>query len=118
MIAGSFIGMFWRNISENKNTTLIQGLSLAVIVLGIDMALESNNILIVVVSLALGAMLGERWQIEEKMNRFGIWLETKTGATEGGVAKAFVTATLVYVVGAVGIVGRSEESRVGTWLNK
>lgn len=105
IMAGSFIGLFWRNISENMKTTLIQGLSIAVIVLGIDMALESDNILIVVVSLALGAMLGEKWQIEEKMNRFGIWLETKTGATDGGIAKAFVTATLVYVVGAVGIVG-------------
>ncbi|WP_434122025.1 DUF554 domain-containing protein [Salinicoccus roseus] len=69
------------------------------------MALESNRIIIVVVSIALGAMLGERWRIEERMNRFGIWLETKTGAKEGGVAAAFVTATLVYVVGAVGIVG-------------
>ena len=105
IMAGSFIGLFWRNISENMKTTLIQGLSIAVIVLGIDMALESDNILIVVVSLALGAMLGEKWQIEEKMNRFGIWLETKTGAADGGIAKAFVTATLVYVVGAVGIVG-------------
>ena len=105
IMTGSFIGLFWRNISENMKTTLIQGLSIAVIVLGIDMALESDNILIVVVSLALGAMLGEKWQIEEKMNRFGIWLETKTGATDGGIAKAFVTATLVYVVGAVGIVG-------------
>ena len=105
IMAGSFIRLFWRNISENMKTTLIQGLSIAVIVLGIDMALESDNILIVVVSLALGAMLGEKWQIEEKMNRFGIWLETKTGAADGGIAKAFVTATLVYVVGAVGIVG-------------
>src|SRR5699024_11675054 len=42
---------------------------------------------------------------ESKMNSFGIWLETKTGATDGGIAKAFVTAALVYVVGAVGIVG-------------
>jgi uncharacterized membrane protein YqgA involved in biofilm formation len=105
IIAGSFIGLFWRNINEDMKTTIIQGLSITVIVLGIDMALESNRIIIVVISIALGAMLGERWRIEERMNRFGIWLETKTGAKEGGVAAAFVTATPVYVVGAVGIVG-------------
>ncbi|MCC4723295.1 DUF554 domain-containing protein [Salinicoccus sp. RF5] len=105
IIAGSFIGLFWRNINEDMKTTIIQGLSITVLVLGIDMALESNRIIIVVVSIALGAMLGERWRIEERMNRFGIWLETKTGAKEDGVAAAFVTATLVYVVGAVGIVG-------------
>lgn len=97
IIAGSSIGLFWCNINEDMKTTIIQGLSITVIVLGIDMALESNRIIIVVVSIALGAMLGERWRIEERMNRFGIWLETKTGAKEGGVAAAFVTATLVYV---------------------
>ncbi len=105
IITGSFIGLFWRNINENMKTTIIQGLSITVIVLGIDMAMESKRLIIVVISIAFGAMLGEKWQIEEKMNHFGVWLETKTGAKEGGVAAAFVTATLVYVVGAVGIVG-------------
>ena len=105
IIAGSFIGLFWRNISEKMKTTILQGLSITVIVLGMDMALQSGQIIIVVASIALGGMLGERWDIEGRMNRFGIWLETKTGAKDSGVAAAFVTATLVYVVGAVGIVG-------------
>ncbi|WP_338054655.1 DUF554 domain-containing protein [Salinicoccus halodurans] len=103
--AGSFIGLFWRNISEKMKTTILQGLSITVIVLGIDMALETKQIIIIVASIAFGGMLGEKWDIEGKMNHFGIWLETKTGAKEGGVSAAFVTATLVYVVGAVGIVG-------------
>ena len=38
------------------------------------------------------------------MNHFGIWLETKTGARRWSAA-AFVTATLVYVVGAVSVIG-------------
>lgn len=106
IIAGSIIGLFWRNINENMKSTILQALSITVLVIGIDMALESENILIVVVaSLALGAMLGEKWNIEDKMNHFGIWLETKIGAKEGGAAAAFVTATLVYVVGAVSIIG-------------
>lgn len=105
IIAGSFMGLFWRDISEDMKTTILQGLSIAIIVLGIDMALESGQIIIIVASIAIGAMLGERWDIEGKMNRFGIWLETKTGAKEGGISAAFVIATLVYVVGAVGIVG-------------
>lgn len=105
IIAGSFIGFFWRNINEKMKTTILQGLSITVLILGIDMALESDQIIIVVASIALGAMVGERWDIEGKMNHFGLWLETKTGASEGGVSAAFVTATLVFVVGAVGIVG-------------
>lgn len=106
IIVGSFIGLFWKNINESMKTTIMQALSITILIIGVDMALESNNILIVVVaSLALGSMLGEKWNIEEKMNYFGVWLETKTGATEGGAAAAFVTATLVYVVGAVSIIG-------------
>ena len=102
---GSFTGLFWRNISEQMKTTVLQGIAVTVIVLGISMALETDRIIIVIASIALGAMLGERWRLEDRMNRFGIWLETKTGAREGGVAQAFVTATLIFVVGAVGIVG-------------
>lgn len=105
IIAGSVIGLFWRNINESMKTTIVQGLSITVLVLGMDMALETNQIIIIVTSIALGGMLGEKWRIEDRMNYFGIWLETKTGAREGGIASAFVTATLVYVVGAVGIVG-------------
>lgn len=105
IIAGSFIGLFWRNINEKMKTTILQGLSITVLILGINMALESNQIIIVVASIAIGAMVGEKWDIEGKMNHFGFWLETKTGASEGGISAAFVTATLVYVVGAVGIVG-------------
>ena len=105
IIAGSFIGFFWRNINENMKTTILQGLSITVLILGIDMALQSNRIIIVVASIAIGAMVGEKLDLEGKMNYFGFWLETKTGASEGGISAAFVTATLVFVVGAVGIVG-------------
>lgn len=105
IVAGSFIGLFWRNISEQMKTTILQGISITVIVLGMSMALETDRIIIVIASIALGAMLGEKWRIEDRMNRFGIWLETKTGAKEGGVSQGFVTATIIFVVGAVGVVG-------------
>ena len=57
IILGSFIGLFWRNINENMKSTILQALSITVLVIGIDMALEANSILIIVVaSLALGSM--------------------------------------------------------------
>ena len=66
IILGSIIGLFWRNINENMKSTILQALSITVLVIGIDMALEANSILIVVVaSLALGSMLGEKWDIED-----------------------------------------------------
>lgn len=106
IIIGSLIGTQLRNIPERVKVTVMQAIALAVIVIGIGMGLKSENLLIVIGSLAIGALLGERWDLEEKLNRLGKWLEKKTGAKEdGSFAKGFVTATLVYLVGAMAILG-------------
>ncbi|MBO9129774.1 DUF554 domain-containing protein [Bacillus sp. 165] len=106
IVVGSLLGLVFRNISENMKTTVLQGIGLAVIVLGIGMGLKSEQFLVVIISIAVGSALGEFLDIEDKLNRLGIWLERRVGAKEkGNVAKGFVTATLVYVVGAMAIVG-------------
>ncbi|MFN7251980.1 MAG: DUF554 domain-containing protein [Anaerobacillus sp.] len=106
IIIGSLIGTKLRNIPEKVKVTVMQAIALAVIIIGVGMGLKSENFLIVIGSLAIGAVLGERWDLEDKLNRLGKWLELKTGAKEqGSFAKGFVTATLIYVVGAMAIVG-------------
>ncbi|OIJ17005.1 hypothetical protein BKP37_00120 [Anaerobacillus alkalilacustris] len=106
IIIGSLIGTQLRNIPERVKVTVMQAIALAVIIIGVGMGLKSENFLIVIGSLAIGAILGERWDLEDKLNRLGKWLEMKTGAKEeGSFAKGFVTATLIYVVGAMAIVG-------------
>ncbi|WNF37156.1 DUF554 domain-containing protein [Bacillaceae bacterium IKA-2] len=106
IIIGSLIGTQLRNIPERVKVTVMQAIALAVIVIGIGMGLKSENILVVIGSLAIGALLGERWDLEGKLNFLGKWLEKKTGAKEeGSFAKGFVTATLIYVVGAMAILG-------------
>lgn len=106
IIIGSLIGIKLRNIPERVKVTVMQAIALAVIVIGIGMGLKSENLLIVIGSLAIGAVLGEKWDLEDKLNRLGSWLEKKTGAKEeGSFAKGFVTATLIYVVGAMAIIG-------------
>ncbi|OIJ21910.1 hypothetical protein BKP45_04280 [Anaerobacillus alkalidiazotrophicus] len=106
IIVGSLIGTQLRNIPERVKVTVMQAIALAVIIIGVGMGLKSENFLIVIGSLSIGAILGERWDLEDKLNRLGKWLEMKTGAKEeGSFAKGFVTATLIYVVGAMAIVG-------------
>ncbi|PSL45930.1 hypothetical protein B0H94_106188 [Salsuginibacillus halophilus] len=107
IIAGALLGLCFRKIPERYKTTVMQALALCVIVLGADMALESQHFILVISSLVLGGWIGERLQLEERLNQAGAWLEKKTGAREGepSVANAFVTATLVYVVGAMAVVG-------------
>jgi uncharacterized protein len=106
IILGSLLGTQLRKVPERVKVTVMQAIGLAVIIIGVGMGLKSENFLIVIGSLAVGAVLGEKWDLEDKLNRLGRWLEVKTGAKEeGSFAKGFVTATLIYVVGAMAIVG-------------
>lgn len=82
------------------------GIGLAVALLGIQMGMKSEQFLIVIFSLVFGGILGEWWNWEEKLNRIGRWLEKKVGGSgESGIAKGFVSATLLFVIGAMAIVG-------------
>jgi uncharacterized membrane protein YqgA involved in biofilm formation len=106
IIIGSLFGLVLRNISERMKATVMQGIGLAVLILGVGMGLKSEQFLIVISSIAIGSAIGEWWNLEEKLNKLGIWIEKRVGAKEkGSIARGFVTATLVYVVGAMAIVG-------------
>lgn len=107
IIIGSLLGLVFHNIPERYKTTIMQALALAVMLLGIQMGLQSEQFLIVIGSLVIGGWIGERIQLEDVLNRVGKWIEKRSGArgNEGAVAKAFVTATLVYVVGAMAVLG-------------
>ncbi|MCP8966982.1 DUF554 domain-containing protein [Ectobacillus ponti] len=106
IIAGSLLGLIFRNVSDKTKDTVLQGIGLSVIILGVGMGLKSQEFLIVIGSLAVGSALGEWWNLEEKLNELGAWIERRVGAKEkGGIARGFVTATLVYVIGAMAIIG-------------
>ncbi|UOY93896.1 DUF554 domain-containing protein [Ectobacillus sp. JY-23] len=106
IIIGSLFGLVLRNISERMKATVMQGIGLAVLILGVGMGLKSEQFLIVISSIAIGSAIGEWWNLEEKLNSLGLWIEKRVGAKEkGNIARGFVTATLVYVVGAMAIVG-------------
>ena len=57
-------------------------------------------------SLVIGAVLGELMQLDEKLNQLGRWLEKKVGCNgNGSISEGFVTATLIFVIGAMAIIG-------------
>jgi uncharacterized protein len=106
IILGTMLGKVLTKIPEDVKHLVMQAISLSVIVIGIQMSFSSQQFLIVIGSLVLGAILGEYWRLDGKLNDAGNWLEKKVGAKESGsVAKGFVTATLIFVVGALAIVG-------------
>ncbi|WP_174734655.1 DUF554 domain-containing protein [Mesobacillus harenae] len=106
IVIGTLLGKMLHRIPEKMKTTVMHGIGLAVIVLGLQMGFKSANFLIVILSLVIGAAIGEFFALEDKLNSVGKWLETKIGSTgEGSISQGFVTATLIFVIGAMAIIG-------------
>lgn len=106
IILGTFIGSFLTKIPEKVKQTVMNGIGLSVSLLGVQMGLKSEQFLIVIISLVLGGVIGEYIDLDEKLNKLGYWIERKIGArAKGSVAKGFVTATLIFVIGAMAVIG-------------
>lgn len=107
IILGAVIGRFLHNIPERMKETVMYGIGLAVSVIGIQMTFESTQILIVIISIVLGAVIGEWIDLDKKVNKLGKWIESKmpTQKEGPGVAQGFITATLIFVVGSMAIIG-------------
>jgi uncharacterized membrane protein YqgA involved in biofilm formation len=111
IIVGALLGkILGRGLPENIKNTVLQGLGLGVLLVGATMALETNEIMVVLVSLMLGAVIGEAVGIEKILEAGGNALERKVSANggKGDIAKGFVTGTLIYCVGAMAIMGALE----------
>ena len=114
ILAGAGLGLILRlGISESCKRTILQAMGLAVLFIGIRMSLASQNSIIIVLSLAVGAVLGEMARLEERLDAFGIWLTKLVGDRFGDIGKGFVTASLVYCIGAMAIVGSLQEGLTG-----
>jgi uncharacterized protein len=106
IILGTFLGKLLHRIPEGMKTTVMYGISLSVIVLGLQMGFKSENFLIVIISLVMGALIGEYLRLDDRLNNLGHWLEKKIGSNgEGSISQGFVTATLIFVIGAMAIIG-------------
>lgn len=106
IIAGALLGRLLSGIPESIRKTVMQGIGLAIVLLGIKMSLETQNFLLVILSIVIGSILGELIGIESGLNKLGQWLESKMGGrSQGSIATGFVTTTLVYCIGAMAVLG-------------
>ncbi|OES46298.1 DUF554 domain-containing protein [Domibacillus iocasae] len=106
VVIGALLGTLLARIPEGIKGTVMHAIGLAVIVLGLQMGLKSENFLLVIISLVSGALTGELIKIDDRLNHLGNWLESKIGsAGSGRVSQGFVTATLIFVIGAMGVIG-------------
>lgn len=133
ILAGSAVGLFLRfilrrssrrNESENGigdrlQKIVMQGLALCTMYIGISGSLKGQNTLLAILSLVIGAVIGEILDLDGAMNRAGNWVQKKvTHPGEEGaastVAEGFVTASLLFGVGAMSIVGSLNSGRWAT----
>ena len=114
VVGGSLLGLLIKQgIPERYQKTVMQGLGLTTLIIGLQMSFKTQNILIVIFSLVLGALMGEAICIDRRLERFGDWITTKLGSRYGNVGEGFITASLIYCVGAMAIVGSIQDGLTG-----
>lgn len=116
IVVGGLLGVAGGNLlSRQTRETVTKGVALGVLLIGIQMALATQHLIVVLVSIVLGAVTGEIIGIEKYLERFATWLERrmKTKPGEKGIAKGFVTATLIFCVGAMAIMGSLQSGLTG-----
>lgn len=122
VILGSIIGLIFKKfIKKETCDQVLKAMGIVVLLIGIigvienmitiqDGKISSNGTLLLIMAIAIGTFIGEALKIDQHMNNFGEKLEKKLN--KGKIAEGFITATLIYCIGSMSIVG-SMESALG-----
>lgn len=106
IVIGSLLGLFFSNIQERYKETVIHGVSLVVILIGLQMALIADQIILVLMSILVGALIGELMSLEANINNVAKKLTSRLETSNNDdIAQAFITATLIFAIGAMAIIG-------------
>ena len=121
VLIGSLIGLVLHgSMSERINNTILQALGLLVITIGIGMSSDANRVtgslapgvILALISLALGGVIGETLRLEERLEGLGETLKRRFGGT-GAFTQGFVTASLLFCVGPLTIIGSIQNGLSG-----
>ena len=110
VIAGSIVGLLLqRQFPDNLRTICFQGLGLCTLLIGMQMALRVENILILIFSILIGGVVGEALRLHDRLVRVGDLLKQKVRVGSERFTEGLVTAFLLFCVGSLTIVGALEE---------
>jgi len=114
IIVGSLIGLVFRGgIPAKYSETVMQAMGLAVILIGVMAAIQTDDLLLVIISLATGSVIGEFAAIEDRLEAMGRWFEKKLSKSGSDISRGFVTATLLFCVGSMAVIGSLESGLTG-----
>ena len=106
VILGSSIGLLaGKFIPEKTNDTIFSCLGLFTIYVGINMTLAMKNPVIVLLCFVIGTVTGEIFNLDSKLNNIGDVLKAKLKSSNSNFTEGFVTATLIFCIGSMGIIG-------------
>jgi uncharacterized protein len=117
VLIGSSLGLlFGGRVPDRLKTTVIAGMGLFVAATGIKMFLETQNSLVVLGSVVIGAILGEWWRIEDGLQYLGGMLEkrfNRSNGESGGFIRGFMIASLLFCIGPIAILGSIQAGLTG-----
>ncbi len=117
IVVGSAIGAaVGARLPEHIRTTVFHGLGLIIILVGLQMALETKNVLVVLGAILIGGILGEILKLTEGLEWLGARLQSLLPKSRGvGVAEGFITGSLVFCIGPMAILGAIEDGLRGDY---
>ncbi len=121
VIIGSLLGMFFgERLPDKLKQTVVNGMGLFTGAIGLKMFFSTNEALIVLGALLIGAILGEWLQIEDRIAALGAWLEKRFGGgtgddTSSRFVRGFLAASLLYCTGPMAILGSIQDGLVGNY---
>ena len=120
IVGGSLGTLLGGRLPERSRETVLHGIGLVTLVLGIHLTMETQNILIVMGSVLFGALLGEWWRVDVGLERLSEWLRSRlvtriSSSRLGHFTEGLVTASLVFCVGPITILGAIQDGLRGDY---
>jgi hypothetical protein len=120
ILAGGLLGLFFgARLPEQMRKTIMIGLGLFTLVIGVQMFLLTENAVIVLLSILAGIILGEWWQLESRLHHLGQWFEMRFASPKDGAdgrfIKGFLSASLVFCIGPMAILGAIQDGLTGNY---
>ncbi|MBQ3242130.1 MAG: DUF554 domain-containing protein [Oscillospiraceae bacterium] len=116
VLLGGTIGLLIKKgLSDKMSDALMKGLALCTLTIGISGALKGQDTLKLILSMVAGTLIGEALDLDGKVHRLGDWVEKRfsKGTGKTSIAEGFVTASLLFCVGAMTIVGSLQSGLTG-----
>lgn len=107
VITGSILGVLLnKRLKDEYTKTIIAAMGICTMVIGISGAIETSNMIIVIVCLVIGTVLGELLKLEQRLDGLGDRLKNKVAKNGSGrFTEGFVSASLLFCIGSMSIMG-------------